>query len=83
MKIPITSLSAIKRAVIVICPNPFNFHNEVYVRYLILIDDAGHAVWLDDPTQDEVMSIIRHLKGEENGVAYSPCPFCQSKETIQ
>ena len=83
MRITLSSLNAVRKAIIIVCPNPFNLHNEVYVRYIILLDDNDHALWIDDPTTDEVMSIIRHLKGEENGVAYSPCPWCQSKETIQ
>ena len=83
MKITPTSLNAIKKAIIIVCPNPFNLHNEVYIRYIILLDDNGHSFWLDDPSTDDVISIIRHLKGEENGVAYSPCPWCQARQTIQ
>lgn len=83
MRIHLTSLNEVKRAILVICPNPFNIHDAVYVRYIILLDDDGHAFWIDDPQPDEVMSIIRHLKGEQNGIAYSPCPWCAAKGATQ
>ena len=83
MNISLSSLNEVKRAIVIVCPNHFNLHNGVYVRYIILLDDAEHAVWIDDPSPEEVMSIIRHLKGEQNGMIFSPCPWCQSTETIQ
>ena len=82
MKITLASLGEVKRVIIVICPNHFGLHASVYVRYIILLDNAEppHAIWIDDPTEQEVVHIIHHLyKEAEKELSQAPCQWCEAR----
>lgn len=75
------SLGNIAQIVAVICPNKWNIHSYVYVRYLILIDENDHAIWMDDPTKEDCERIYLHASSYAKTSAYqADCQWCQARD---
>ena len=73
------SIEDIVRLVIVVCSNRFGLHDEVYVRYVILVNHHDEAYWVDDPTEEEVEKLVHGVSKTCNMQALTaPCPFCQA-----
>jgi len=81
-KITLKSLGPVTRIVAVICPNKYKIHKGIYVRYLILVNADGHAVFLDDPSPEDCKMIYDRSSHEaEVTVVESDCQFCQSEDS--
>lgn len=81
MKIPLTSLGALDKVIIIACPNRWGLHEKVYIRYLLLIDSETHAIWLDDPSEQEVVDIVHRVPHEvHKEVIMAPCHWCQARD---
>jgi len=80
--VKIVSLGAIAQIVAVICSNPIGLHDKVYISYLILIDSDGHAIWMDDPDQEDCERMYKHCPSALKSYSEKPCIWCKSKQTL-
>lgn len=81
MKISLNTLTKVTKCILVICSNRWGIHEDVFVRYLILVGSHNDALWLDNPTVDEVMAISKRCDADViTEAVQAPCPFCQSRE---
>lgn len=73
----------IVKVVIIVCGNPFKFHEEVYVRYVILIDKKGQDYWMEDPTEEQVVKIVHdtHPNCKKEAITAN-CPFCNMHQPL-
>lgn len=79
----IVSLSQIALLVSVICPNQFGLHGQsAYIRYLVLVDTAGHGTWMDDPTEEDVERIFAHCLNAKHQIVYQHCQWCKSQQVL-
>lgn len=77
----LNSLSTIAKVILIVCPNRWGIHEEVYIRYCLVLDIHTNAFWLDDPSEQDVSHIFNHIAHKASKeVILSPCPWCQAKE---
>lgn len=73
------------RIVVVVCPDQWGYHKDspdgVYVRYVILTDEDGNSVFLDDPSYETVREILFTNVGVAAWAEYFDCPFCAAKKS--
>ena len=78
----IDKMSRIVRVIFFLCPNNFGLHSETYVRYVLIIDEHGNTLWIDDPTYDTLQDLLRQAEmadaGKKSTGVYSECPWCQA-----
>ena len=81
MKLPVASFGPVKKMILVICPNRYNLHKGVYIKYAILLDDQTppHAMFVDNPNEAEMTAFFGHLVDATNEVIKSSCNWCQAK----
>ena len=76
-------LEDIVKLVIVVCGNRFGLHNQVYVRYIILVDHHQQAYWVDDPSEAQVTYMVHNVHPNcKKEAITAPCQFCQAVEPI-
>ena len=78
-RLKLNSITPIVQIVAVVCPDDHEIHEKPYVRYLILVDSEKRAVFIDDPSEEDVARIWnRSHSTAEGGMIMSSCPFCQA-----
>lgn len=75
----IITLEKVAALVAIVCPNEHGIHAETYIRYLILIDQHGHAIWLDSPSTEDCTRIYEHCVNATPRVIQAPCVWCTAK----
>lgn len=80
--IKIVSLGAIVQIVAVICSNPVGLHDNIYICYLILVDVNGHALWIDDPTQEDCNMFYAHCPNAIKSYTEHSCIWCKAKQEL-
>ena len=81
MRITLNTLTAVTRIVIVVCTNRWGLHDGIYIRYCILVGSHEDALWLDDPTDLEVIALVKRSSSDVKQEAFqAPCPFCSAHE---
>lgn len=74
----------IVKLVIVVCGNKFGFHNQVYVRYVILVDHHQQSYFVDDPTEEQVVKLVHNTSPNcKKEAITAPCQFCQAIEPLK
>ena len=75
----LNSVNPVVLVVAVVCPNKHEIHEKPYIRYLILVDAQKKAVFIDDPSEEDVARIwTRSHSNSQGGMVMSACPFCQA-----
>lgn len=75
----IRRIGEVVKLVAVYCPNIHNIHKGIYIRYVILVDQQGTAMWVDDPLEDDLARLWARVSSKAEALTTaSPCPFCQA-----
>ena len=75
-------MGQVVRLVLVVCPNRYALHNGVYIRYLILLDDANppHSFWIDDPKEEDCARFLLLAHSDAvSEVFQAPCQWCLAR----
>lgn len=77
------TMKKVKRVCIIICPDKHGIHkgsvDGPYVRYVILQPESGPALWIDDPSYEDIKNII-YDTGTSAIVVKSQCQWCSAHE---
>ena len=77
----LNSVKPIVKVVAVYCPNLHGIHpnDQPYIRYLILVSADLTALFVDDPSVEDVARLWKRSHSRaEGGMVKSECPFCQA-----
>lgn len=75
----IRRIGEVVKLVAVYCPNIHNIHQGMYIRYVILVNKHGEAMWVDDPSEEDLARFWARVSSRaESATAASHCPFCQA-----
>lgn len=75
----IRRIGEVVKLVAVYCPNIHNIHKGMYIRYCILVNRHGEAMWIDDPLEEDLSRLWARVSSKAEAItAASECPFCQA-----
>ena len=80
--IQILSLGFVVKIIAVLCSIPLESHDKTYIIRLVLVDYEGHAIRIENPSQELYDELAKYCYNAIRCYAEQTCPWCDAQQQL-